>query len=215
MWQDVYLRDVSQTPSPTEMPIYDLPVYHTCSSPIRIPEHLVSRVAAKLAPQGKTGTFLKVINGSLPWNGDSPMTIELSNWTRRSSPWGRRVSYGHICLVLGRCTEVQTRTSQLPHAGGQSPGSLWANIVCCEWKPVDVDSKLEVTQDAVIRKLEATRAGHQCPDDHILFWSGLEKSFDVTTPQRTTTLTLVFTLRNSTLTLRRLEMTQLASRSPP
>ncbi|KAI0702584.1 heterokaryon incompatibility protein-domain-containing protein [Earliella scabrosa] len=189
MWKDVYLHDVlSSAPNPTEN-IY-IPINHTYRPLIRIAEHLIANVKAQMYPHHTSHTSLKVVNGSLPWTGDSPMSIELLNWSIfRYSEFGRRrrCGYGHIRLVLGRCTEV-------------NPGSLWANIRREEW---------HAPEDEIIKGLEKSQPGHQCPGDHILSWPGLKRSFDVKTDGHSATLTLDFALCNgTTLTLRGLEATE-------
>ncbi|KAI0702586.1 heterokaryon incompatibility protein-domain-containing protein [Earliella scabrosa] len=200
MWQEVYLRDISQlAPSlREEMPMY-IPINHTRLPPIRIPEHLIARVKARLAHDNTNPSCMKVINGSPPWTGDYPMSIELLNWTFK--PWRSDLhsGYGHIRLVLGRCTSVTKLTSEVPPAERKGPVSLWVYIASGQWY---------APEDHIVRELEVMRPGHQCPDDHILSWPGMKKSFEVLTPRYTATLTLVFTLRNSpTLTLKKTSVT--------
>ena len=116
-------------------------------------------------------------------------SIELLNW---ECGGGDAYGYHNICLVLGKCTEVDS-------------GSLWANVRYSEYRIKDIE---------VLKALEESNPGHQCPDDHILSWPGMEKSFRVQDADWSeATFTLAFTLRNgTTLTLRRFETTGITRR---
>ncbi|KAI0702583.1 heterokaryon incompatibility protein-domain-containing protein [Earliella scabrosa] len=189
VWQDVYLRDVSQVPSPVEMPIH-IPINHTRIPPIRIPEHLIANIAAQLATEDTDVTAPEVMNGSLPWDGDPPMIIQLC-----------ATGQSRLGLVLGRCSKVIQWSAQAPLSPhGQCPSSLWANAQ--DWED---DSKYH-------RNTGRVTLGHQCPDDHILTWPGLERRFVVRrkwNSRGTITFTLGFALCSDTgtLTLRYLKAT--------
>ena len=182
-WKEVYLS-YHQPSRRVESPLY-MPMNHTFSPPLRIPEQLISKMSRQLRT-----TDIRIANEDLPWSGVPPTTIAFHGGrASSSSACAKRV---HINLQFGRCTADAPAAADAAASADAPP--LWASVQGSEDR---------------IRIWDC----HDCPGDHILAWPGLTKLF-APTSLHSVTLGFSRSACARPLTLTELSLQETAPASP-
>lgn len=143
-WRNILLLD-HRPRTERKITVY-IPMNHSFSPSIRIPDHIIGSLLYRVA-----ATEVTLANAQLPWSGIPPSTISY----RDDSVF----DILYAVIQFGRCAYHSVNDKEC--------GFFWANF----WGSPDR------------RVGPSTEPSHQCPGDHILAWSGMERHFVLEFPE--------------------------------
>ena len=141
-------------------------ISHSLSTPIRIPEHLITDFLDEAEAVSDTVT---ITQPQLPWSGIPPIIIVFQS---KFFP-----SACQIMLQVGRC-----KASHQP-SRNHSEDSTLSTIRKIEWSPSSLWANVSLRHRASEPDDgQVSDKPHNCPEDHILTWTDLKKTFTLESP---------------------------------